>query len=289
MILPFLREKQPCYLIYRLDSKSHGGYEWILISWSPDDSPVRQKMLYASTKATLKKEFGAAQIVDELFGTVKSESFLCKFLLYIILSLPPFLKQEEEMKEIKKLEVGVDISVDTKHQTLTGVAFPLTSKASEALHEFAKGKLQYIQLKIDLDCEEINLSRKATELDVAELSSCVPEDAARYHMYRFDHSYEGDYYHSVVFIYSMPGYACPIKERMLYSSSRNPLTDFIEGVINVAVTKKLEISEGSDLTKDFLLDEIHPKQNLHRPKFSKPKGPSNRGAKRLTKSPKEHH
>lgn len=58
--------------LFRLDSRSHGGgYEWILISWSPDDSPVRQKMLYASTKATLKKEFGTAQIVDEIFGNIK--------------------------------------------------------------------------------------------------------------------------------------------------------------------------------------------------------------------------
>lgn len=55
----------------RLDSQAHGGYEWVLISWSPDDSPVREKMLYASTKATLRKEFGAAQIKDEIFGTVE--------------------------------------------------------------------------------------------------------------------------------------------------------------------------------------------------------------------------
>ena len=58
-------------IILRLDSEAHGGYEWILLCWSPDDSPIREKMLYASTKATLKKEFGATQITDELFGTVE--------------------------------------------------------------------------------------------------------------------------------------------------------------------------------------------------------------------------
>lgn len=46
---------------------------------------------------------------------------------------------------------------------------------------------------------------------------------------------------------------------------------------------QLEIDSGSELTEEFLLDEIHPKKNLHRPKFAKPKGPPNRGAKRLTK------
>jgi twinfilin-like protein len=45
----------------------------------------------------------------------------------------------------------------------------------------------------------------------------------------------------------------------------------------------LEIDRGEELTEAFLQDEIHPKKNLHRPKFAKPKGPPNRGAKRLTR------
>ncbi|OAD54249.1 Twinfilin [Eufriesea mexicana] len=45
----------------------------------------------------------------------------------------------------------------------------------------------------------------------------------------------------------------------------------------------LEIDDGRELTEDFLQEELHPKINLHRPKFAKPKGPPGRGAKRLTK------
>ena len=47
---------------------------------------------------------------------------------------------------------------------------------------------------------------------------------------------------------------------------------------------QLEIDDGKELTEEFLYDEIHPKRNLHRPAFAKPKGPPNRGAKRITKS-----
>lgn len=56
---------------WRLDSKIDKNYEWLFISWSPDTAPIRQKMLYASTKATLKQEFGSAQIKDDLHGTIK--------------------------------------------------------------------------------------------------------------------------------------------------------------------------------------------------------------------------
>jgi twinfilin len=47
---------------------------------------------------------------------------------------------------------------------------------------------------------------------------------------------------------------------------------------------QLEIDNGLELTEQYLMDELHPKQFLHRTQFSKPKGPPNRGAKRLTKT-----
>lgn len=68
-----IEENQPCYVLFRLDSKNASGYEWLFISWSPDTAPVRQKMLYASTKATLKQEFGTGQIKEEIHGTTLSD------------------------------------------------------------------------------------------------------------------------------------------------------------------------------------------------------------------------
>lgn len=42
-----------------------------------------------------------------------------------------------------------------------------------------------------------------------------------------------------VFIYSMPGYKCSIKERMLYSSCKNPLIDTVEKNLGIEVAKKV--------------------------------------------------
>lgn len=70
LVIPLVEENQPCYILYRLDTKNEMGYEWLFISWSPDTSPIREKMLYASTKATLKQEFGTAQIKEEVHGTI---------------------------------------------------------------------------------------------------------------------------------------------------------------------------------------------------------------------------
>ena len=56
----------------RLDERDGGGnFRWVLISWSPDSSSIRNKMLYASTKATLKMEFGGGQIKEEIYANVR--------------------------------------------------------------------------------------------------------------------------------------------------------------------------------------------------------------------------
>lgn len=39
-VLPMLDTLEPCYILYRLDSQNQQGYEWLFISWSPDQSPV---------------------------------------------------------------------------------------------------------------------------------------------------------------------------------------------------------------------------------------------------------
>lgn len=37
----------------------------------------------------------------------------------------------------------------------------------------------------------------------------------------------------------MPGYACPIRERMLYSSCKGPITDMIEKSMSILIDKKV--------------------------------------------------
>ncbi|XP_056595341.1 twinfilin-1a [Triplophysa dalaica] len=289
LVLPLLDKELPCFILFRLDSTNSLGHEWLFIAWSPDHSPVRQKMLYAATRATLKKEFGLGHIKDEMFGTAKDEVSLSGYKRHVTSqSAPaPLTAAEEELRKIKLNEVNTDIHVNTTKQTLQGVAFPLDGEAVKALQNLRDKKLNYVQLNIDFEKELIMLGiTDATE--VKDLPKRIPKDAARYHFFRFKHSHEGDYLESIVFIYSMPGYNCGIKERMLYSSCKNPLLDMVENTLQMEVEKKLEIDNGDDLTADFLYDEVHPKQHAHKQAFAKPRGPpGRRGDRRITKRPGE--
>eukprot|EP00092_Neocalanus_flemingeri_P022414 GFUD01024311.1.p1 GENE.GFUD01024311.1~~GFUD01024311.1.p1 ORF type:complete len:346 (+),score=116.64 GFUD01024311.1:94-1131(+) len=276
---------QPCFILYRLDEKDSSGYRWIFLSWSPDHAHTRQKMLYAATKATFKKEFGQGQLKDDYFATMREDVTLAGYKRHLTVEAAPgpLSREEEEMLEIKQSETRVEIGVDSKQATLASLAFPFDRDALNAIETYWKKGYDYLQLGIDLENEIIVLKTKGG-CDISELPGKVPEDGAAYHLFRFKHTHEGDYLESNVFVYSMPGYSVSIKERMLYSSCKNAVVDVIEKLYSIEIAKKVEVDSGAELTQEFLQGEIHPVKSLNKPKFARPAAPS-RGNKRITKAP----
>ncbi|XP_031424157.1 twinfilin-2 isoform X1 [Clupea harengus] len=288
-LLPLLDAQEPCYILYRLDSQNAQGYEWLFISWSPDQSPVRLKMLYAATRATVKKEFGGGQVMDEMFGTTQEDICLQGYQKYLSsCSAPaPLTAAERELQQIRLTEgrvkqVNVDMTVDmSKPQTLQGLAFPLQDAAKRALQQLTDRCINYIQLRLDTEKETIDLVH-TNPTETCDLPHRIPTDTPRYHFFLYKHSHEGEYLESVVFIYSMPGYSCSVKERMLYSSCKSRLLEDVERDFHLEVAKKMEIDSGEELTEEFLYDEVHPKQHAFKQAFAKPRGPAGkRGNKRI--------
>ncbi|XP_065066650.1 twinfilin-1-like [Rhopilema esculentum] len=284
-VSPFLLENEPTYVLYRMDTKNDQGYQWLFIAYSPDFSKVRDKMMYAGTRATLKMDFGNGHISDEIFATHSSDASLAGYKKHIVSKNAdaPLTDAEMELKEMKKNEHHRQHGVSSKHVTLPGINFPMDDDAIEKLEELRDNQIMYVQLKIDIEKEEILLAKSEAELSVESLPANVPTDEARYHFFLFKHTHEGDYLESIVFIYSMPGYSCSVKERMLYSSCKASVIALCEQYLKMEIPRKVEISDGSELSEEFLQDELHPKKILHQPKFAKPKPPPGRGAKRMTK------
>lgn len=120
--------------------------------------------------------------------------------------------------------------------------------------------------QVDSEQELIRLcSTEPTELK--DLPLRVPTDVPRYHIFLYKHSHEGDYLESTggfcwaaasccsvvrlllfylnsllclaVFIYSMPGYCCTVRDRMLYSSCKNNLVEMLENELKIEIEKKV--------------------------------------------------
>jgi len=287
MVKSCIEASTPCYILFRLDSMNELGFEWLFIAWSPDDSPVRQKMLYSATRASVKKEFGGAGLIKhELFATLPSDATLQGFREFLEREKAPapLTEAEEDKLEIKKSEANPEINVNTKQQAAGGISFPPTAQALDILTLFKAGSINYVQLELDLSMEVFQVSDSGS-IDAVSLPSKVPEDHGRYHLFNYRHVFKDMEIDSVFFIYSMPGYGAPIKERMMYSSAKNPL---VEGVLldqlGLDIAKRLEVDSGSEVTPECLFKEIHPPEETAKKTFTKPKGPGGRGPRRMIKT-----
>lgn len=255
LLSPLFEESVPCYILYRTDTKIPLGYGWLLISWTPDTASIRQKMVYASTKATLKTEFGSAYIMEELHATTLEETTLEGYKKHKreFAAPAPLTMREEEMKELQRSEVRTEISTETRHQTLGGISCPLTDATRTAVQDMLRGNYDYLQFRISLEEERIHVSN-AANVELSDLPKQVPDDHARYHLYLFKHTHEGDYLESFVFIYSMPGYSCSVRERMMYSSCKAP---FLEELASYGVEVAKKVSKSTSVQGALKLNWIY--------------------------------
>uniref|UniRef100_A0A8C7CKB2 Twinfilin actin-binding protein 2a n=1 Tax=Oncorhynchus kisutch TaxID=8019 RepID=A0A8C7CKB2_ONCKI len=274
-LLPLLDDKEPCSILYRLNSQNAQGYEWIFISWSPDQSPVRQKMLNAATRDTVKKEFGGGH---KPFFKTDEDICLEGYQRHMSTSSgpAPLTAAEQELQRIKinevRLQMKTKTSVESKSQTLQGLAGSTTT-CTETHQLHSAGEPYRNAIKVGADKEMIELVH-SDPTKAHELPCRVPRIRPDTSSTLYKHSHEGDYLESVVFIYSMPGYSYSIKERMLYSSCKGRLLD------------EMEIDNGDELTEEFLYDVVHPKQHAFQQAFAKPCGPAGKkGSKLLIKGP----
>lgn len=147
-VLSAIEEKEACYVLYRLDSQNAQGYNYLFISYSPDFAHVRQKMLYAGTRATLKSTFGVAYVADELFGTVPEDVSLEGYDKHKRSSAAPapLTDAEIEKKEIRAAETGVEIGASTKRSVATGVEFPFNDDVITKIDQLKAGEIDYVQM-----------------------------------------------------------------------------------------------------------------------------------------------
>ncbi|ESN92493.1 hypothetical protein HELRODRAFT_89391, partial [Helobdella robusta] len=247
-VLPCLKVNQPCYILYKLDSRyqQDGSPEWLLITYVPDTTQTREKMIYASTKMTMKKAISALHIKYDYAATTINECSYEGFNSYIrSLTAPkPLTKAEIELQQIKKNEMRTQ----GKKQTLQSISFPLTPELEDALLLFKSAEVNYIQICIDIAKEVISLA-VADKITTAQLRNLIPTDKPRYHLFSFNH--RGN-----IFIHSIPVGKSTIKEKMLYSTCKMTFLQRVEADLKIPVARKIETDSPDELTEEYLVDQL---------------------------------
>lgn len=281
------------------DSEDAAKDQWLFVSWTPETSSVRDKMIYASTKSTLKQEFGGGSIFADYFVSSSDDLSVESVKKWIErkqhirdghVDINELSLSEQELQQVKLDEAALCADLlaaaikDKQHQnkSLPNIEMPIADEAINALYDFKQGKSAYVQFSIDPKSETILLEKNEStqNFDLAKksISSLTPKDHARYHLVSYNHQHNKKPTKATLFIYSIPSSGCPVKERMLYSSVKNSLLQVIqeESKVGIQVDRRIETDDPSELTEKYLYDELYPADaSQTTPQaFVKPKGPS---------------
>lgn len=56
-VAALLSDQEPCLVLLRLEGLAEGLRGWAMVAWTPEASPVKLRMLCASSRRTLREEF----------------------------------------------------------------------------------------------------------------------------------------------------------------------------------------------------------------------------------------
>ncbi|MDP2437060.1 MAG: twinfilin-like domain-containing protein [archaeon] len=269
--------KQPCYFLLKIADAVTGNDQWVFIVYAPDNSAIKDRMLYASSRETCKKSLGSGYFSEDFHVTDASELKWEEFQShkqgkYVE---APLTATEVEMR----LEKHAEIHHGHAHEYVHSVKFPVSQEAFAQLQSMTSSPHKVVFMHVDPVKETIEL-RGSHTAPLGSLLGLIPQDSPTFCVMRYDHAFNGAQVASYVFIYSCPERS-PIKLKMLHSTVKAPAIAGVEKA-GLQVAAKIEIDEASELTAEMLEDAIHPQARQVNTKttFSKPvaagRGPARR-------------
>ncbi|GLB35071.1 putative actin depolymerizing protein [Lyophyllum shimeji] len=286
-----LENDTPAYLLAKVAPS-----DWIAISYVPDSAKVRDKMLYASTRASLLKAIGSTLFTDSIFATSKEDLTPEAYASHKrhISAPQPLSAREREMADVRAAESGstYEGSRARANHLGTGVGLHWSQDLEEAVRRLGHGDgCEVVVIGIDRASETLVIN-STSEASVETIGSSLPPFQPCYAFLAWPHSYTSPPRREIVFIYSCPS-SSPIKDRMIYSSGVS--STFLAGkallneaspAIHVA-SRKIETSDPQELDEAYLKAELGldvasyseqlvgaPRDGEERKPFARPKGPA---------------
>ncbi|ESZ97217.1 hypothetical protein SBOR_2411 [Sclerotinia borealis F-4128] len=273
LLAPHLQDKTALYIILRRYPSTDPA-PFVAVTYVPDAAPVRQKMLFASTRLTLVRELGIERFRETIFATMKEElskEGFAKHDKHIKLAAP-LTEEEQSLGEVKRKEAEEGRGMnERKSHVSSGVSMPVAADALEALKALSQdGTHNLVQIKINIAQETMELASK-TQTSISDLNSTISGNEPRYSFYRYTHDHHGTTSSPILFIYTCPS-GSKIKERMLYAASSRSAQQLAEGEAGLTIEKRLEAGSPEDISQDSIDSDLHPQIEVKKT-FARPKRP----------------
>lgn len=259
---------ETCYVLVQVEPS-----KWVTLTYVPETTKIKDKMVYAATKATLLNHLGYQHFGDDIHANNAEE---LSWSFYQGTLKPTYsLSHSEEIRDVVHREENEERRFRATQQASRGiggyhsVAMPFDASATDKVRAIVSGANNFVELAINASKDGIvGVSAKNVN---GSFSSEVNTQEPRYYLIK----YQG----KNVFVYSCPGKA-PQQLRMVYSTAKGSVLNEAKQ-LGFPTSRAGEISEPSELN-DALLRELS--SSLH----GSPAGPTRASNRLLSDDPGEN-
>jgi len=269
---------EPTYFIFRVPGEQR---LFVIVFHCPDASKVKDRMLFASSIAALRKGFGDSKFINpDTFRTSNKEE----------LDFQAFTRSREEVdhrdlmtseelyrKEAEKDSVGNVSSEKVGAIVQASSSLKVSKGVGAAVSAFSAGSASSIVFRLNPESEELEeVERGNFTLD--DIAKKMDKKEPRYALVKFTYDNDGKRESPNLFVYYCPDSAKP-KLKMFYSSAKAMVIQYLADA-SIEVAKKLEASDPAEVSVQSAMDELHPKVAA-KAGFAKPKSQASKsGSKR---------
>ena len=152
LLTPHIKPNEALYIILRRYADAPA---LAAVTYVPDAAPVRQKMLFASTRLTLVRELGSEHFRETIFATTEAELSPAGFEKHDAHAAldAPLTEEERTLGEVKRAEQEAGTGTGTREIHLSkSLAMPISDDALAALKELATGNGRRLIMLVSILC-----------------------------------------------------------------------------------------------------------------------------------------
>jgi len=265
-------EQEPKAHCFFLAKSPLGKKQFFVLHWGPDAAPVKDRMLYASGRQTIKDTLGSSDFTDDFYVNTLAELTLENY-THEKETIPQIDVRTQD--EIEKEEADAEqIPMGTKTTVLTQLNVKTSEGTDGLLKEYLEGSVNTIIMTIEKKTQNIE-STKGSD-NYAELCSVLDDTGTpAFILHRFNHADpNGEAAASSMFVYFSPTGATDRRARFTYSLCKSNALSLIESK-GIAVDDKARFECGSmadEMSAQKVLEALYPEQKeiVHHAKAAAP-------------------
>jgi len=264
------------------ESKESGSLSlYILIHFAPDLSPVKQRMVYAASRPSLKAFLGASSFSEDYHCSSTDDLNLKTIVTARTLHHDIDFRSEAEIE--KEQAAMESVATSATSAVMKSLPISVEDSAKNAIARYQSGDSKCVFLTLSNDTQSIQGEEKKAD-GLSALRMLLNEKEPKYILFHHEgRAKGGDEQKQQQREQSVFGYFCPEKadrkKRFTFSTAKANVIAYCES-IGLAFDAKVEVTAISDFNSEYMDYHVFPVVHQKKEQFAMPKGPKARKKKK---------